>query len=70
MYFFVTAAWLVTCSISWHYGNRGIPILVFLFGIAAQIGIWLVGIGFTGIAAIAILTVICMFTVPEIFGRS
>ena len=67
MYYLVSAAWIVVTAVSWIQGNRKMPITIGILGTLAQLGIWVLGIGFLGVAALAILTVICMFSVPAIF---
>jgi hypothetical protein len=67
MYYLVSAAWIVVTVVSWIQGNRRMPIIIGTLGILAQIGIWVIGIGFWGVAALALITVICMFSFPEIF---
>jgi hypothetical protein len=69
MYFFVTAAWIAVKAISYVQGNQVIPITVGILGFLAQIGIWTPGIGYFGISALALLTAIGLFSVPEIFFR-
>ena len=70
MYFFVTAAWLTVTIVSFYQGNRKIPIIMGSLGLAAQLGIWTAGIGFIGVIALVILTIIGMFSAPEIFFPS
>ena len=67
MYFIVTAAWIVVTAVSWIQLNRKMPITIGVLGLLAHAGIWIFGIGYWGIAALAILTVIGMTSVPEIF---
>lgn len=67
LYIIVSAAWVVVTVVSWIQGNRRIPIVIASVGLLAQIGIWVLGLGFLGVATLAILTVICMLSVPEIF---
>lgn len=67
MYILVSAAWIVVTAVSWFQGNRKMPITIGILGTLAQIGIWVLGIGFFGVIALAILTVVCMSSVPEIF---
>ncbi len=43
------------------------PITIGILGLIAQIGIWVFGIGLLGVVALGILTVTCMFSVPDIF---
>lgn len=69
MYFLVTAAWIVVTVVSYNEGNRKVPAAIASLGLLAQIGFWAFGIGFWGIAALALLTIIGMFSVPEIFLR-
>jgi len=38
-----------------------------VLGVLAQIGIWGFGLGYWGIAVLAILTLIGMFSAPDIF---
>jgi hypothetical protein len=56
--------------VSYIQGNRKLPITIGVLGLVAQVGIWVIGIGFWGIAALALFTVIGMFSVPEIFSRN
>ena len=70
MYYLVTAAWIVVTVVSYTQGNRKIPITIGVLGLLAQAGIWMIGIGYFGIAALALLTVIGIFSVPEIFFRN
>ena len=66
-YLLVSAAWAVVTVVSWIQGNRKMPIAIVSLGLLVQIAFWTLGIGFLGITALALLTVICMFSVPEIF---
>lgn len=70
MYYLVSAAWIIVTVVSYIQGNRKIPIAIGLLGFLAQVGIWTMGIGYWGIAALALFTVIGMFSVPEIFLRN
>jgi peptidoglycan biosynthesis protein MviN/MurJ (putative lipid II flippase) len=70
MYYLVSAAWVVVTVVSYIQGNRKLPITIGVLGLLSQIGIWVVGIGYWGVAALALLTVIGMFSVPEIFFRN
>jgi hypothetical protein len=70
MYYLVSAAWLVVTVVSYIQGNRKLPITIGILGLVAQVGIWVIGIGFWGIAALALFTVIGMLSVPEIFSRN
>jgi hypothetical protein len=54
--------------VSYIQGNRKLPITIGILGLVAQVGIWVIGIGFWGITALALFTVIGMFSVPEIFS--
>ena len=76
MYFLVAAAWLVVTVVSYNEGNRKLPMGMGVLGLLAQAGFWMLGlgfwvfgIGFWGIAALALLTIIGMFSAPEIFLR-
>ena len=70
MYYLVSAAWVIVTVVSYIQGNRKLPIIIGVLGVLAQLGIWVVGFGYWGIAALALLTVIGMFSVPEIFLRN
>jgi hypothetical protein len=72
LYIIVTSAWIVAVIVSWIYENRKMPVAIGILGTIAQIGIWFFGFGFLGVAALALLTVICMFSVSEVFfgGRA
>jgi peptidoglycan biosynthesis protein MviN/MurJ (putative lipid II flippase) len=70
MYYLVSAAWLVVTVVSYIQGNRKLPITIGILGLVAQVGIWVIGIVFWGVAALALFTVIGMFSVPEIFLRN
>jgi peptidoglycan biosynthesis protein MviN/MurJ (putative lipid II flippase) len=70
MYYLVSAAWLVVTVVSYIQGNRKLPITIGILGLVAQVGIWVIGIGFWGGAALALFTVIGMFSVTEIFSRN
>lgn len=67
IYYLLTAAWIVTTVVSWLYNNRKVPILTGVLGIATQVAIWGFDIGFVGIAVLGVLTIIAMFSVPEVF---
>jgi len=69
MYYLVSAAWIVVTVVSWNEGNRKLPIAIGVLGVLVQIGVWFVGIGFWGVVALAVLTLIGMFSVPDIFLR-
>ena len=70
MYYMISAAWIIVTVVSYIQGNRKLPIAIGVLGFLAQIGIWVIGIGYWGVAALAFLTVIGMFSVPEIFLRN
>lgn len=70
MYYIVSAAWIIVTVVSYIQGNRKVPIAIGVLGLLAQIGIWVIGIGYWGVAALALFTVIGMFSVPEIFLRN
>jgi len=69
MYYLVSSAWVVVTIVNWIQGNRKLPVAIGLIGLLAQVGIWMFHAGYWGIAALAIVTVIGMFAVPEIFLR-
>ncbi len=69
MYYLVTSAWIVVTAVCWIQGGREMPIAIGILGLFAQIGIWIFGIGYLGVATLGLLTVICMFSAPEIFFR-
>jgi|GEM_PF-1487187 len=69
MYYLVSAAWIVVTVVSYIQGNRKLPTAIGVLGLLAQVGIWTIGIGYWGIAALALFTVIGMFSVPDIFLR-
>lgn len=67
MYFIITALWVTVIGVGWWDEKRIVPIAIAILGILAQIGIWVFGIGFFGIAALGILVLIGMFSSHEIF---
>lgn len=67
IYYFLTAAWIVTTVISWNNDNRKVPILTGVLGVVTQVAIWQFQIGFWGVAVLGVLTLIAMFSVPEVF---
>jgi peptidoglycan biosynthesis protein MviN/MurJ (putative lipid II flippase) len=70
MYYVISAVWVVVTIVSYIQGNRKLPIAIAVLGLLAQIGIWMIGIGYLGVAVLALLTLIGMFSVPEIFLRN
>ncbi|MFT6573458.1 MAG: hypothetical protein ACJA16_001642 [Akkermansiaceae bacterium] len=70
MYYLVSAAWVVVTIVSYIQGNRKMPVAIGVLGLLTQIGIWTIGLGYWGVAALALFTVIGMFSVPEIFLRN
>ncbi len=69
MYYIITASWIVTLIVSWNDGNRAMPIVIGLLGAIIQAGIWYLGFGYFGVGGLGLLTVICMWSVPDIFIR-
>ena len=69
MYYLVSAAWIVVTAVSWIDGNRKLPVAIGVLGFLAQVGIWFFGIGYLAVAALALLTVIGIFSAPDIFFR-
>lgn len=67
IYYLLTAAWIVTTVVSWLYENRRVPIWTAVLGIVAQIAIWGFHIGLLGVAVLGVLTIVAMFSVPEVF---
>ncbi len=67
MYYLITSVWIVVTIVSWVQGNRKVPIAIAGLGVLTQLAIWTIGIGFWGIAILAVLTLVGMFSVPEIF---
>lgn len=45
------------------------PIIIGILGTIVQAGIWYFGFGYFGVAGLGLLTVICMWSVPDIFLR-
>jgi hypothetical protein len=67
IYYLLTAAWIVTTVISWIYENRKVPIVTGVLGLATQIAIWGFHLGFVGTAILGVLTLVAMYSVPEVF---
>lgn len=67
MYYVITAIWIVVTVVSWIQGNRKVPTVIAVLGVLTQVAIWTLGISFWGIAILAILTLVGMLSVPEIF---
>ena len=55
MVFIAFAAWLVGVGVSYFYGNRALPTVILLLGIAATAVQHTIGIGFFYVAAMALL---------------
>ena len=59
MFFYIAIlAWIGGVIISFYNGNRGLPLIVLLVGIAAWVATAMVGAPSFGIAAIALLAAI------------
>jgi hypothetical protein len=69
MYFIISAAWITVTIISWLQDNRKLPIAIGVLGLLTQVGIWVGGVGYWGITVLAVLTVVGMFSAPDVFFR-
>ncbi|MBB5351675.1 type IV secretory pathway VirB2 component (pilin) [Haloferula luteola] len=66
----MSAIWVVVTVVSYLQGNRKVPMAIGVLGCLAQVGIWAFGIGYWGVAVLALCAVIGMFTAPDIFFRN
>ena len=58
LFWFTTGAWLAGVIISFAQGNRGLPLIILILGIVDIIGIFFLGFGWLGLAALAIMAAI------------
>ena len=58
MFFIVIAAWLAGIIISLKFGNRKLPITILLIGLGATATQFTIGLGYTYIVVMAIISVV------------
>lgn len=70
MYLVISSVWLVTTIVSGIQGGRKLTLTLAILGLLTHYAYWNLGIGLWAIPILALLSIIAMFSAPEIFFRS